>query len=137
MNFEYYNPNPNAKVFKSGKPKSWNVSDDAVRAISKALDKTWIESYEMLDEIAKNSFTIIQDKNVVNGLLCNKEFEYVTLGKPKQGEKRPVVSEFVNMYNKGTYVLYLRDYYITIIDGVVYDTDMNIGNEAVYSYWKK
>lgn len=137
MKFEYYNSNPNVKFFKSGKPKSWNTNDDAVRAISKVFDKSWIESYELLDSIAKENFTMISDKSVVNDFLTNEGFEYITYGKPKMGEKRPIVSEFVEEHQTGKYILYLRDYYIAVIDGVIYDTNSNIGNEAVYSYWKK
>ena len=45
MKFEYFNPNPNAKVFKSGKPKSWNIDDSVVRAICKVTNHSWIEIY--------------------------------------------------------------------------------------------
>lgn len=135
MNYNYFNPNPNAKTFKSGKPKAWNQQDDVVRSICKALNKSWIESYELLDNIAKKNYTMINDKNVVNELLSSCGFEYQTYGKPKIGEKRPVIEEFINAHQDGLYVLYLRDYYVTVINGVVYDTKM-LDNEAIYSYWK-
>ena len=137
MDYIYFNPNPNAKTFKSGKPKSWHVQDDVVRAICKVLDKSWIEGYELLDEIAKKNFTTINDKVVVNELLSNQlGYEYITYGKPKVGEKRPVIEDFIKENNKGTYVIYLRDYYVTVVDGVVYDIS-NLSDEAIYSYWKK
>jgi len=137
MDYIYFNPNPNAKTFKSGKPKSWHVQDDVVRAICKVLDKTWIEAYELLDDIAKKNFTTINDKVVVNELLANKlGYEYITYGKPKQGQKRPIIEDFIKENNKGSYVIYLRDYYVTVVDGVVYDI-ANLSDEAIYSYWKK
>lgn len=137
MDYIYFNPNPNAKTFKSGKPKSWHVQDDVVRAICKVLDKSWIEGYELLDEIAKKNFTTINDKTVVNELLSNQlGYEYITYGKPKVGEKRPVIEDFIKENNKGSYVIYLRDYYVTVVDGVVYDIS-NLSDEAIYSYWKK
>ena len=137
MDYIYFNPNPNAKTFKSGKPKSWHVQDDVVRAICKVLDKSWIEGYELLDEIAKKNFTTINDKVVVNELLSNQlGYEYITYGKPKVGEKRPVIEDFIKENNKGTYVIYLRDYYVTVVDGVVYDIS-KLSDEAIYSYWKK
>lgn len=137
MDYIYFNPNPNAKTFKSGKPKSWHVQDDVVRAICKVLDKTWSEAYELLDDIAKKNFTTINDKTVVNELLANKlGYEYITYGKPKQGQKRPIIEDFIKENNKGRYVIYLRDYYVTVIDGVVYDI-VNLSDEAIYSYWKK
>ena len=137
MDYIYFNPNPNAKTFKSGKPKSWHVQDDVVRAICKVLDKTWSEAYELLDDIAKKNFTTINDKTVVNELLTNKlGYEYITYGKPKVGEKRPVIEDFIKENNKGSYVIYLRDYYVTVVDGIVYDI-ANLSDEAIYSYWKK
>ena len=137
MDYIYFNPNPNAKTFKSGKPKSWHVQDDVVRAICKVLDKTWSEAYELLDNIAKKNFTTINDKTVVNELLANKlGYEYITYGKPKVGEKRPVIEDFIKENNKGSYVIYLRDYYVTVVDGIVYDIS-NLSDEAIYSYWKK
>ncbi len=135
MNYEYYNPNPNAKTFKSGKPKSWNQQDDVVRAICKVLNKSWLESYELLDNIAKKNYTMINDKNVVNELLSSCGFEYQTYGKPKVGEKRPILDEFIKEHMNGMYVLYLRNYYVTVINGVVYDTK-TLNDEAIYSYWK-
>lgn len=137
MDYIYFNPNPNAKTFKSGKPKSWHVQDDVVRAICKVLDKTWSEAYELLDDIAKKNFTTINDKTVVNELLANNlGYEYITYGKPKQGQKRPVIDDFIKEHNKGSFVIYLRDYYVTVIDGIVYDIS-DLGDEAIYSYWQK
>ena len=136
MNFIYYNPNPNAKTFKSGKPKSWNIQDDVVRAISKAIDKSWIETYELLDEIAKSNYTTINDKQVVNELLHNQlNYTYVTFGKPKPGCKRPIINDFSGEYGNGIYVLYLRDYYAVVIDGILYNT-IDLNDKPVYSYWK-
>ena len=134
MNYNYYNPNPNAKTFKSGKPKSWNIQDDVVRALSKALDKTWIETYELLDEIAKKHFTTINDKQVVTELLTKFDYTYITCGKPKIGEKRPTINDFANEHNKGIYIVYLRDYYAVIVDGMLYNT-INLNDNPVYSYW--
>lgn len=136
MNYTYFNPNPNAKTFKSGKPKSWHCQDDVVRAISKVFDKTWIESYELLDEIAKKNFTTINDKNVVNELLQNQNgYKYITYGKPKTGQKRPIIQDFIKEHNTGTYIIYLRDYYVAVVDGIVYDIQ-TLDDEAIYSYWE-
>ena len=130
----YFNPNPNAKTFKSGKPKSWHIQDDSVRAICKALNKNWEESYQLLDNIAINKFTIVNDKDVVNGVLSKFGFKYVTNGKPKSGEKRPTISEFIEKHKIGIYIAYLRDYYVCIVNGVLYDVSSH-DDEVVYSYW--
>ena len=132
----YFNPNPNAKTFKSGKPKSWHIQDDAVRAICKALEITWEEAYQLLDKIAISRFTIISDKDVVDTVLKDNGFKYITHGKPKPGEKRPMISDFVETHKSGIYIAYLRDYYVTIVNGVMYDVN-NHDDGVVYSYWTK
>lgn len=135
MKFEYYNPNPNAKTFKSGKPKSWNRQDDVVRAICKITNKTWNEIYSELFNISNKVNDMINSKTVVDKYIQSIGGEFFTLGKPKTGEKRPTIEEFITNNKLGTYILYLRDYYVTVIDGTLYNTT-NLNNEAVYSYWK-
>ena len=91
----------------------------------------------LLDEIAKINYTMVNDKTIVNELLANQlGYEYITYGKPKPGEKRPVIKDFIKENQKGTYVIYLRDYYVAVIDGKVYDIN-SLDDEAIYSYWKK
>ena len=91
--------------------------------------------YKELFEISVSYNDMINSKNVVNNYIDSIHGNFVTLGKPKAGEKRITIEEFANKYNEGTYILYLRDYYVAIIDGVLYNT-ININSEAVYSYWK-
>ena len=135
MKFEYYNPNPDAKTFKSGKPKSWNRNDSGIRAICKYMNYTWEDTFETLSEISKNLHDIPISKNVINEYCNQNNIKYFTLGKPTAGQKRPTVSEFIQKYSTGKYILYLRDYYITVDNGVVYDVDNKLEDEAVYSYW--
>lgn len=136
MNFSYFNSNPDAKLFKSGKPKYWGRNDDSVRALTRVLNRNWEDVYQELSDCAKEQHDMPNAKNVVSDILCKHGFDFITLGKPIMGQKRPTVDEFIKTHNNGTYVLYLRDYYVTVIDGILYNTvDMN--NEAVYSYWHK
>lgn len=136
MKFEYFNPNPDAKTFKSGKPKYWSRDDNSVRALSKVLNKEWTEVYNELTACGEKHHDMPEAKNVVSEILENNGFEFVTLGKPIMGQKRPTVVEFINDHSSGIYVLYLRNYYVTVIDGVLYNT-VDMKNESVYSYWTK
>lgn len=136
MRFDYFNPNPDAKTFKSGKPKYWGRDDSSVRAIAKVLNKEWTEVYDQLVECGKQQHDMPEAKNVVAEILEKNCFEFVTLGKPTMGQKRPTVEEFVNDHSTGTYVLYLRNYYVTVINGVLYNT-VDMKDESVYSYWVK
>lgn len=133
--FEYFNPNPDASTFKSGKPKYWGKKDDGIRALCKAYDKTWHEMYDELCTYAKKHNDIAQSKTVINDYLTSNGYEFITLGKPAPGIKRPIIKDFLIDNPVGTYVLYLRDYYVTVEDGVLYNVIDN-QDEPIYSYWK-
>ena len=135
---EYFNPNPTCKFFKSGKPKNWYVNDSAVRSISKVLNISWAESYDKLCEVGKNIFDVPTSKLSINDILIKNGFEFITLGKPKKGSNRPLVSEFIETVdNNATYVLNLADYFVTIENGKIYDVSDNCLKNSVYSYWIK
>jgi len=135
MNFKYFNPNPDAKTFKSGKPKNWNRNDSFIRAICGATNKDWLEVFDGLVEIARESKDTIDSKNVIMEYLAKNNFAHCTYGKPGVGEQRPTIEDFMKIYSEGVYILCLRNYYICIIDG--YQLNVNeIKNEKIYSYWK-
>ena len=123
--FEYFNPNPDASTFKSGKPKYWGKKDDGIRALCKAYDKDWQDMYDELCKCGKHHNDIAQSKAVINDYLISNGYEFITLGKPQPGMKRPVVKDFINQNPNGTFILYLRDYYVTIKDGVLYNVINN------------
>ena len=124
---KYYNPNPTCKFFKSGNPKNWYINDSSVRAIAKALDLTWEGAYDKLTTVGKEIYNMPSSKQTIERVL-EKDYEFITLGKPKKDESRPTVAEFVKQNNVGSYVLNLADYYITVIDGEFYDVaDIHIG----------
>lgn len=135
MKFEYFNPNPDAQTFKSGKPKSWNREDSCIRALCAATGKTWHEIFDELTKIARKYNDMPDSKEVFNNYCILNNFDYITYGKPAIGEKRPLVSEFADNNANGIYILYLRDYYVCIKDGSLLNTT-NVKNESIYSYWK-
>lgn len=136
---EYYNPNPECKFFKSGKPKNWYINDSAIRAISKALDMTWDNAYDVLCKMGKKLYNVPTSKQVIDEVLKEYGFEYVTYGKPGKNEKRPNVKEFVNNLKNSnkTYVLNLADYFVCLKDNKIYDVSSNCLKSSLYSYWIK
>ena len=84
MGVTYYNPNPNCKFFKSGKPKNWSVNDSAIRSICKILDVDWSVAYKILCTVGKDMYDIPISKNVINKVLEDNNFEFITFGKPKK-----------------------------------------------------
>lgn len=136
---KHYNPNPTCKFFKSGKPKNWYIDDSAVRAIAKVFDTTWETAYDMLCKAGLALHDIPTSKQAISYILEKNGFEFVTLGKPKKGESRPSVKEFIEELgtNSPMYVLNLADYFVTVINGDIYDVSEDCLKPSVYSYWVK
>ena len=135
MEFKYFNSNPDASVFKSGKPKGWNRDDSSIRSICAATGLSWDEVFTKLSEIALKYHDMPSSKNVINEFCVLNNFEYNTYGKPAPGTTRPTIEQFANTNTKGTYILYLRNYFICIKDGCQLNT-VEMQNDSVYSYWK-
>lgn len=135
MEYKYFNPNPDAKTFKSGKAKSWCRNDSSIRAICCATGMTWDEVFKKLSDISLNLHDVPTSKNVVNEFCIVNGFEHVTYGKPKKGCLRPTVEEFTKDMNEGTYIAYLPHYFVCIKNGEVYNTE-DVANSSIYSYWK-
>lgn len=80
---KYFNPNPTCKFFKSGNPKNWYINDSSVRAIAKALNLTWDQSYDKLVIAGKAIYNMPSSKQAMEKAL-EKDYEFITLGKPKK-----------------------------------------------------
>lgn len=137
---EYYNPNPTCKFFKSGKPKNWYINDSSIRAISKALNLTWESAYDLLVKVGKKQYNVPTSKQVIEEVLADNGFEFVTYGKPGKDEKRPNVKQFIEKLTDDTndiYVLNLADYFTCVINKKIYDVSDACLKSSVYSYWVK
>ena len=136
---EYFNPNPTCKFFKSGKPKNWYINDSAVRAIAKALNKSWDESYDILVKMGKKLYNIPTSKQVIEEVLKDSGFEFITYGKPGKDSKRLNVKEFIETLEPSNkiYVLNLADYFVCSINKKVFDVSDSCLKSSVYSYWVK
>ena len=135
--FEYFNPNPTCKFFKSGKPKSWYLNDSSVRAVAKALNITWAVAYKLLSVTGEETFDVMTSKTVLDKVLQNNGYVFVTLGKPTKGGSRQTVKEFLETHKDGQYVLNLADYFVTVINNTAFDVSEDCFKSSVYSYWEK
>jgi len=136
---EYFNPNPTCKFFKSGKPKNWYINDSAVRAIAKALNKSWDEAYDLLVKTGKKLYNVPTSKQVVEEVLKDNGFEFITYGKPSKDAKRPSVKQFIENLEPSNdiYVLNLADYFVCSANKKIFDVSDNCLKSSVYSYWIK
>ena len=122
--YEYYNPNPSGK----------NVSDCVVRAISKALNQSWEDTYI---ELALQGYIMgdLLNSNVVwSAYLKNKGFnrDMVSSDCPDCY----TINDFANEHPKGTYIIGTGTHAVTIVDGVIYDAWHSENEQPIYFYYK-
>ena len=69
--FEYYNENPNLKVYKKGKRKGQKevVGDCVIRAMSLLFKKSWLETYDILCEKGRELCRLPNSKDVYRSFL--------------------------------------------------------------------
>lgn len=130
MSNKYYKYfQPNKKDLKD------NYGDCAIRCICKAEEIQWLDAYDIMYKLSRE---------VQAPLNCKVGFEHIvktlgyTYGKitNKKGSKRPTVKQFTKEHKEGTYILVVANHYVTVVDGIYYDT-WDCGDCCLYGYWIK
>lgn len=123
-NYIFYNPNP----------KHNKVGDCTVRAISKALDQEWEETYTGLTAIGFVMSDMPSANNVWGAYLRNNGFErYIVDDK---GQDAYTVNDFCEDHPSGVYVLAIPGHVVCVKNGKYYDT-WDSGDEIPQYFWKK
>ena len=123
--FKWYNANPKHNL----------TSDCVIRAISKATNKDWYETYDALYHIGVKLGEIAESDETYPEYLENEGF--VRMKQPKKASgKKYTADEFAKNHKQGTYVLRLAHHLVACVDGVLYDT-WNCGFKTVGNYWVK
>lgn len=122
--YSEYNPNP----FKR------RVGDCVIRAISKALDQSWtqtyvdlsLQGYLMGDLLSSNAVwgAYLKGKGFTRDIMANDCPECYTL------------EDFCNEYPQGVFVVGTGTHAIAIIDGIIYDA-WDSSNEVPLYFWKR
>ena len=122
--YSYYNANP-YKI---------RVGDCVIRAISKALNQSWedtyidltIQGYLMGDLLSSNAVwgAYLKSKGFTRDIISNDCPECYT------------IEDFCNEHPKGTYIIGTGTHAVCVEDGVIYDTWMSGGEVPIY-YYKK
>ena len=122
--YSYFNPNP----------RSRRVGDCVVRAISKALNQSWEETYIELSLLGYIMGDWGSSNAVWNAYLIS------------QGFKRDIVStdcpdcytieNFCNEHPKGTYVIGTGSHAVAVVDGILFDSWNSLGEVPIYFYYK-
>ena len=127
--FVYYQPNEKDVKDKYG--------DCTIRALTKALDCTWLEAFDMMMPICRreqitNVFNA--EANVRNRFLAELGFVYHGISN-KKGTKRPTVDEFAKEHPHGRYICNVANHEVAVVDGKYYDT-WDSGECKMYGFFE-
>lgn len=127
MSYKYYQPNK-----KDLKDK---YDDCVVRALTKVLDKDWIEVFDDLVKYARGIQCMPSSKQCYEQYLKDNGFVYIGISN-KKGSKRPTVTQFAKEHKKGKYLVNLAGHVVAIVNGKYYDT-WDSGRCCLYGYLVK
>ena len=122
--YSYYNANP-YKI---------RVGDCVIRAISKALNQSWedtyidltIQGYLMGDLLSSNAVwgAYLKSKGFIRDIVSNDCPECYT------------IEDFCNEHPKGTFIIGTGTHAVCVEDGCVFDTWNSSGEVPIYYYYK-
>ena len=113
-NYIYFNPNPDARIDKNGKPRRWNKGDCVIRAFCGLLNKSWSSVFaEMCTTAGKmfempNSHKVIDKYAKDNGLIKVSLPDYMT------------VSEFAKTHDD-SYIVNIRSHIACVKNNAIND----------------
>lgn len=121
--WSYYNPNPTGA----------KVGDCSVRALSKALNKSWDKAYTDLALQGYVMSDMPSANSVWGAVLKSHGFEREAI--PNTCPDCYTVEDFCNDYPHGVYVVAMSGHVATVIDGTLFDS-WDSSNEIPIYYWR-
>lgn len=128
--FQYYQPNK--KDLKD------QYADCTIRALSKALNVTWIEAFDlMMEECRKEQCVTIFSLPlpIRKRIMDSWGFDYQGVS-VANGKRRPTIAEFAKAHPTGTFICNVAGHEVAIVDGMYYDT-WDSGYKPMYGYFIK
>lgn len=117
MSFKFYQPNQKQEI----------AYDCAIRALTKAFSKTWLEIFDELVKIARNLQVVPNEDKCFNEFLRNYPLK-------KFRKTKPTIREFAESHNKGTYIVRAPNHLVAVKDGDYFDC-WDCGDLKVYKFW--
>ena len=125
--YEYYQPNE--KDLKD------NQGDCVIRALTKALGRTWREVFTDLIPYAIEAQAMPNNEKCYEEYLKANGYKWIGI-KATKGSKRPTVDSFTKEHETGTYILQVAHHLVASVEGKYYDT-WNSGSKSLYGYWTR
>lgn len=123
--YSYYNPNPQSR----------RVGDCVVRAISKATNKAWEETYIELCLLGYIMGDLPSSNKVWDSYLKTQGFvrDIISADCPSCY----TINDFCEEYPQGIYVIGTGTHAVAVVDGVIYDTWQSGDETPIYFYKKE
>ena len=113
-------------------PKKKKTNDCVIRALAKAENKSWLEVFDTLTDIARKKYSVINDSTVVAEYL--KYYEKVNVMHEVNGQiKRYTVAEVAGM--EGSFIISIANHITVVIDKKIYDI-WDCRDRSTYKIWK-
>lgn len=127
--YQYYQPNK--KDLKD------HVGDCQIRALSKVLNLSWVETFDLITPICRE-FQIMDifscDLEKTKEAMSRMGFVYTGISN-KKGSHRPTVKEFTSSHKKGKYIVSVAHHVVAVVDGRYFDT-WDSGEKYLYGYYE-
>lgn len=144
MKYEYYNPNPKVRYRKDGTPMKWHKGDCTTRALAKALDLTWKETFKLQCDEAMNQCTESNSIDVCDAVLLANGFNKGKVSQEwiKRNHRRPTVDMMVEWANrelehkKIVFECSSPSHLTTVENDTLYDV-WDSSDQIVWRYWYK
>lgn len=127
--YVYYQPNKKDLKDKFG--------DCQIRALSKALDCSWLEAFDRAIAVCREEWvSLVFDApvDVRSRMLDKLGFDYHGVSN-KAGKTRPTVDSFAKDHPVGTFICNVAHHEVAVVDGKYYDT-WDCGYKSVYGYFE-
>lgn len=122
--YQYYNCNPNGN----------RVGDCVVRAISKALNQSWEDTYLDLTIQGYLLGDLLSSNAVWNAYLKNKGFTRDIIS--NDCPECYTIEDFCNEHPQGTFVIGTGTHAVCVENGCVFDTWNSSEETPIYFYYK-
>ena len=127
--FRIENPNPR---WAEKKGMVWDTPDCCIRALSNAIDCSWLEAYDFLSSKARAEYTVPNDGVRFRKWLIENGAIW-TAYKAVKGKKRMTVLDFAKSHPKGRFIITIAKHETACVDGVILDA-WNCGGKCVVGY---
>lgn len=118
---------------KNINPINKKTSDCVIRAIAFSEKKSWMDVFDSLVNIAREKFTIPNEKDTYN-IYLQKYNTINVMHLNDSGKKKRYTVKDVCGWN-GIYIVQIANHLTCVIDGICYDT-WDCSSKSSYKIWK-